>query len=405
MSRFTKIMVALLAITLIAAPAFAEDRLSLSGSFDMYGLYTNNVDLDDAAQDSESLFDQRFRIGGTIAVAEGVAIKFRADIAEGNFGDGADAGNNAWNFDDAYVQFDTDMATIKGGMHYLSLGKGIAFEDRASGFSLTTKGAAPVMIGYHKETEDAEGTYNDSTDDIEVYLLQASHKTDLYSGKVFAAYENNESVIDMNQYVVGFSADFDLGAAFLTGEFNYFGGDAGAGVDAKGLQLFLDASAPVSESFTVGAMFLYAKGYADADEDQLTHISDRNAGWAPQEFGANSTDFGFIANIFDYAGDVAANAGVTGATTDGANAGIIAGALYASAKVSDDLTLTGNVMYATPEEDENLGGTDFDTTFVTLGSQYALFANTTLNSSLHYMDVADGDDPTIGAITYLSVKF
>ncbi|NOQ52360.1 MAG: hypothetical protein GQ578_09130, partial [Desulfuromonadaceae bacterium] len=45
------------------------------------------------------------------------------------------------------------------------------------------------------------------------------------------------------------------------------------------------------------------------------------------------------------------------------------------------------------------------TTFVTLGSEYNLFANTTLNSSIHYMDVSDGDDPAIGAITYLSVKF
>ncbi|MCK4623098.1 MAG: hypothetical protein KAT62_12885 [Desulfuromonadales bacterium] len=405
MSRILKIMVALLAIALIAVPAFAEDRLTLTGSYDIFGLYTNNTDFDDSVLDTASNFNQRFRLGGTIAVAEGVAIKFRADIAEGDFGDNPNAGNPAINFDDAYIQWDTDMLQVKAGMHYIALGKGIAVEDRSSGFTLLTKTAVPVQLTYHKEVEDAEILGIDKDSDVEIWQAQVSHKTDMYSTKVFVAYENNETVADMNQYVVGVSADFDLGAVLLTGEFDFFGGDAGANTDAKGLQLFLDASAPLNDTFTLGGMFFYAKGYDDADEDQLTHISDRNADWMPQEYGPNSTDFGFVVNIFDYVSDVANNAGLPGAPNIDANAGIIAGAVYVSAKVSDDLLLTGNVMYATPEEDGHLGGVDFDTTFVTLGSEYKLFANTTLASSIHYMDVADGDDAAIGAITYLSVKF
>jgi len=392
MSKFLKIMIALVVIAAMAAPAFAEDRLKLAGSYDIYGFYTNNVDGDDAVNDESANFDQRFRLGGSIAVAEGVAIKFRMDLEEGNFGDGTSTGDPLY-IDDMYIQFETEMATIKAGQHYLSLGKGIAFEDRSSAFSVTTKTAVPVMLGYHKEIDNTLA----SAGDQEVYVAQASHKTDMYSGSIFAAYENAaNTAADDNQYLIGVSADFNAGPAFITGELDYFGGDAGTGVDAVGLQLYLDGSMALNDMVKVGAMFLYATGNDKADETQITHISDRNAGWAPQEYGPNSTDFGFISNIFDYVGDIA------GAPSD---CGIIGGGIYADVKVSDDLALSGNFLYATPAEDAQLGTVDANTYFLTAGSSYKLFANTTLNSSIHYMKVAEADDAALGAITYMSVKF
>lgn len=387
MSRIAKVLVALLAITAMVAPAvFAEDRLALSGSMQVRGFYTN-IDVEDY-DESDAWNDQRLRIGGKLSVAEGVSVNFRFDSTESD-DDSSDAmpwGTNGQytqrradiQFDLAYLQLEKGGYTFQAGELYSGYyGIGTLSDILGTGFTIA-RGAAKIF--HIKQQEGADESLTGA-----VYAFQGEGFS-VTPMVAYATSEDNSKLLGL-----GLFAAVDLDAVKIKGEIDYFKGEDEDGNDAKGLQLYLDASAGVSETVTVGGLFLYAQG--QDDDDQVTRMGGTGfGGFSPQTYGFNTTDFSLDVDCFNPVGDT------------GSDEGVIAGQLYADVALSDDLKAKFAAMYWTVEDDFD---GDADGYVLNASASYALMANTTLTTSLNYsMTDLDGTDlDVIQAITGLYVNF
>lgn len=406
MSRILKVMIVLLAITAMAAPSvFAEDRLSLSGAMRVRGWYTDNTMDADAGyykDNASSYFDQRFRLGGKLSVAEGVSINFRTDITEATWGSngttsglyGAGRSGSTQQWDRAYIELKKNGMTFRAGQQNFLLGSIATVDAQGTGLYLNTGGAVPVTLMFQRQDNNAGAT--DANDDI--YGIQVSHATDMYSADAFVAYATMSDNPDTEIYVYGVDAAFDFGAFKVKGEVNLFDGEVeNTTGDITGTNIYLDGSFAASETVTVGAIFFYGDGEADSSDDtQITMIGNGFNGWDPVGYGSFTTDWNYN-RVFDFTGD---------------GAGVIGGEVYTDIKASDALTLTGAFSYLTPEEDDT-ATTAVDSAYVlTAVADYALMANTGLSAGLEYTSIdynqptpADLEDASVTGVVRLQVNF
>lgn len=306
MSKFVKIMVALLAIAVFAAPAIAEDRLGLSGQMRVLFNYT------DAGGDStNSYLSQRLRVGGKFSIADGVSVTFRTDWTESNWGSGntygsgrmANDSNGNLQWDRAHLDLDFDSFALRAGQQYVEFGKGVSLSSQSNGFKATIKGAVPVTLFFMLQDDNnvsavdavADQVLTDSNGDTvtipgsaavaasnnsDSYFFggNVAHKTDMYAANVF--FGGQKDGADEDVYMVGVDTVFNMDALKLTAEIDYFTGDATAAKDAVGLQGFVDAAFAASEMMTFGGQFYYAQG-ADADETQYEVLGNDFGFWDP----------------------------------------------------------------------------------------------------------------------------
>ena len=132
MKLIKALVVMLVAVGMILpAVAVAEDRLSLSGEMRVRGWHTD-YDFGDLDEDdgTETWADQRLRIAGKLAVAEGVSITFRTDITESNwgttgsgngFGSGRSGADQQW--DRAHIDLEKNDMHLRAGQQLIVLGK------------------------------------------------------------------------------------------------------------------------------------------------------------------------------------------------------------------------------------------------------------------------------------------
>lgn len=388
MSKFVKVMVALLAIAVFAAPAMAEDRLGLSGQMRVLYNYT-----DDGGDNTKSFLSQRLRVGGKFSIAEGVSITFRTDWTESNWGSGntygsgrmANDSNGNLQWDRAHIDLDFDAFSLRAGQQYVEFGKMVTISSQSNGFKTTIKGAVPVTL-FWMLTDD-NGSNTDTADD---YLFggNVAHKTDMYAANVFFGGQKNN--VEEEVYVIGVDTVFNLDALKLTAEIDYFTGDASADMDAVGLQGMVDAAFAASEAVTVGGQVYYAQG-ADADEVQYEVLGNDFGYWDP---------FNAIGVGLDNVKEV----GPRPFQALGANAGIIAVRGYTMAKLNDATTLGASIAYAEPEDDDM---TDADSgLFLAAGVAYKVMANTSFRAQVAYEDVDEsGVDEVLKLHTGLFVNF
>ncbi|SEA61931.1 hypothetical protein SAMN05660420_02638 [Desulfuromusa kysingii] len=404
MSRFLKVMIVLLAIAAMVTPAMAEDRLSLNGELRVRGWYKDNYTNFNDEMGSNQYIDQRFRLGGTIAVSEGVAIKFQYDLFDSQW-NGNSHGTQGLNDGDnkAYLVINKGMFTLKAGDQYYGIANAIAIDTTGTGFVVEMAGPVGVEFAAFKRVEG--DTSED--DDADLYTLAVKHATDLYSGTGFVGYYRNGAALTGDDpetaYVLGVAADFNLDAAKVMFEANYFDGDNGMSganeVDYKGLQFFVDGSVAVSEAVTVGGIFTYAKGYDGADEAQITEFTD-DGSFMPETYGTTATLFDiYPGSTFDPTGDRLGTIGVQG---------------YSAIKLSDDLSMKATIFYAQPEEDYASGDTTTSNYDSFLGgvvsSTYAIAKGAAIDTSVAYTTVDAGnsyteDDPSLTAGFRLRVRF
>jgi hypothetical protein len=394
MSRFLKVMITLLVIAGFVAPAvaMAEDRLSLSGYYTVRGFMKDNADYNDNADDSQEYFYQRLRMGGNLAVAEGVSVKFRADIAEGNLGvfaANADAQNRGnIEFDQAYVVIDKEMFTLSTGQFGVGFGNAMLL-DRTDDFStvLTLKDIN-LTLAYIKA---AEGDLV-AADDTDVYAAIYGIKNDMMSMDIFAGYLVEHGT-DHDRLALGVAGAVNLDAAKIAYEVNYIDGEEANGDDAKGLQMYLNGSMGFGEAVTAGAIFTYAAGQDGANEVQAVDLAAND--FSPENWGFMGTLYTVYsatgADTFDPAGQ---------------NTGVIALQPYVDFKVSDDIALHAHVAYAEPEDD----ATNYDSFLTFAGSaRYAFAANTNFDVALSHStpDAKTGysDDANTTYACRLTVSF
>lgn len=438
--KMIKVLVALLVVVGMVVPAIAEDRLSLSGEMRVRG-WT----VDAGGDTTKTWADQRLRVGGNIAVAEGVSITFRTDITESNWGNsdgtfspvqgngiGSGRSGAAQQWDRAHINLDLSPVSLSIGQIYAGFSGSQVVNSQDNGFKFTTKTAVPVSGFFFV---DNDGTAPDGvkiTADTQVIIdaagdiaaevaacvpgnvcsvtipgvsfatAQGKDKSDafLYGIGVSPAGQNYKSDIffsgytnggDMDIYLVGADISLAMEALKFAAELDIFGGDASASTDAVGTQLLLDASMAASSAATIGGQIYYALS-ADSGEKQIQYLGNDFNGWDPiMDVGTSLSNEAIIyGRPFDFTGD---------------GAGVIGGRLYGKFKASDSVGLGASVAYLTPEDDKY---TDVDSqTALAVGLTYALMANTSLQAQVQYVDTDDkaGTDALTQAGVGIFVNF
>jgi hypothetical protein len=384
MSRFAKIMIALLAITLFAAPAFAADNFSISGNLYEYGFYT-----DDDSTSTDTFVYQKLRIYGIFKANENVSVQFRTDMTEGKWGADGNSGRKPGNgalgtdmtsLDRAFADINFDTVKLRVGQQYLGFGSTQALSYNDFGATVTIKGEMPVTLTY--------ALLDDNDTAADRFLAGASVKVagfDVYAG------------VDQDQakevYLLGanYKAKYDGGIA-VNAELNFFTGDASATADAEGLTAFVDASLAVTEAATVGGALYYAAGNDDADV-AYTLIGNKFGTWDAFTRGPFADEsYLMVSRPFDIFG---------------AERGVIAGQVYADFKASDDLMVGGSLAYAEPETDTTT--TEDSKVIFSAYTTYALIANVDWYNGVQYVSTDDSNpaatDSELSIASGLNIKF
>ena len=396
--KMMKLLVAMLVVAGLVVPAIAvaEDRLSLSGEMRVRGWHDDTDFDDDLTDDDTNTFaDQRMRIGGKIAVAEGVSVTFRMDATESRWGTGnahgsgripADSSSMQW--DRAHLDLTKGMWHLRAGQQYLSLGEVTAVDTQDNGLAMDFKTAVPVKVfGFLNDDNGA---------DSDAFLFGISTKPTLtvnLASEFFAVGQTKTTNADEEAYVFGAALAFLMDPIKLVGELDVFTGDANATQDAMGTQFYLDASMAATPAVRVGGQFYYALA-ADDDGSEVQYVSlgSQFGGWDPIfDVGTNldNEQIG-LGKPFDFSG---------------MNAGVVGGRLYASSKMSDTVGLGASIAYLTTEDD---GIWDANQTAFAAGVTYAIMSNASLQAQVEYVDGeadVDGDFDAFRAGTGIFVKF
>jgi hypothetical protein len=397
MSKFLKVMIVLLTIAAMAAPAIAEDRLSLGGQMRVWGWSLDN------GTNTSTFMAQRLRTAGKISIAEGVSITFRSDITEATWGARGTAplsasaygsgrmpyANGSMQWDRAHIDLTKGSVHFRAGQQWAGFGLGTTINSEDTGLAFDVKG--PVTVSGFWFLSD-QGTGGTSTADSYVYAVKAAHKTDSYSGDIFLGGQTKALNDRENAYILGVDFTTNLNAVKLAAELDFFFGDAAAATataakqDVMGTQLFVDASMAASDMLTVGGQLYYALA-AGNNEVQYQYLGNDYNGHDPiGDLGGNMyNEVMSYGRPFDFTGD---------------NAGVMGVRIYGLMKANDALKLGAGFAYLTPEDDK-MTTRDSDMV-IGLNAQYALMANTSLEAQVQFI-AKDDTDTTVEDETQIGV--
>jgi hypothetical protein len=402
--KMLKVAVLALVMAAMVTPVIAEDRLSLSGEMRVRGWHVD-ADQDWSDDDStETWGDQRLRIGGKIAVAEGVSVTFRTDITEstwgttgsGNgFGSGRSGASQQW--DRAHIDLAKGNWHLRAGQFYQGYGKTYALDTQDNGLSVDYVVGDGSINAFFMVDNDNGG--NDQSDAF-LSGLKYSGKFDKIALNVFAAnynqngngstdtdtgiFTNNDADITL----IGVDVTVPFEAFKLVAELDFFDGDSarneggvatGKQLDAYGTQLMLDGSFAMSDALTLGGQFFYGAG--DDEDVQITSIGNGFNSWDPvMDVGTSLSNWSITyGNPFNVA-SVARYEGQDVAVT---SAGSVGARLYTNYDVNSDLTLGASAGYFVSEEDKIA---DIEVMALAGGLVYKVMENTSLQLQLQYID-------------------
>jgi hypothetical protein len=405
--KMLKVALVVLVMAAMVTPVIAEDRLSLNGEMRVRGWhkdrdfdnFTNAAGVRVKSDDSTQTWgDQRLRIGGKIAVAEGVSITFRTDITESNwgttgggngFGSGRSGANQQW--DRAHIDLTKGSLHVRAGQFYQAYGKTYALDSQDNGLSADyVIGDGSVNVFFMVDNDNGSKTQSDAF----LSGVKYSAKMDKIAFDVFAGnYKQNAKVggtgldakeNDADVTLIGADVTVPFDAFKLVAEVDFFTGDSsevkanGSQLDAFGTQFMLDGSFAISDAFTLGGAFYYGQG--DDEDIQYTNIGNGFGGWDPvMDIGSSLSNeqiaYGSpfnVATIAQYEGD---DLSLTAA-------GSVGGRLYTNYKVNDDFTLGATVGYFASEEDKVA---DLEVMTLAGGFVYQLMENTSIQWQLQYV--------------------
>lgn len=439
MKLIKALVVMLVAVGMILpAVAVAEDRLSLSGEMRVRGWHTD-YDLGDydRSDGTQTWADQRLRIAGKIAVAEGVSITFRTDITESDWGSGnvngagrttkcstatkdvldengdptggtytektcSDFGSQHW--DRAHIDLVMGDFQLRAGQQYNAFGKTYAVDNQSNGITLFYNGLENTKANIFFMLTDDNGGRNES----DAFLTGATIRPkfgDLQTA-FFVANQNDgaeESVTLVGAYLTAM-----LGPVDFTAEVDFFTGDSDEkDVDAYGTNVWLDGSMALSDAFTIGAQGFFAPG--DDEDKQYTYLGSGFGGWDPLLDVGTSLSNEQI--NYDRPFNVAQlSLGAEGGSAQLGSLGSTGARLYTAFKVSEDLNLGASVAYAMEEEDKY---GELDVVLLAAGLVYQILPNASFQLQLQYTDGnvtiddedIDNDFDAFEAGTGLFVKF
>lgn len=394
-------------IAAITAPAFAGE-FTLNGSYRVGAVYSDYGTNTTNDSDESSYFYQRFRLPFAWKVNDNVQAFMRTDWAERNrnsitgetfgaanwgaeslYGGNSHNGGGAMQIDYAWVKITQPMFDLTIGRQEVLLGHWSGLDIDQEGITMNIK-LQPVTItlAYGKLNEgaanvlDATGhrtsggaSLNDDGDnaDADSYAAQINYAGQGWNiGGYYAYAIDRAAAFDNVKDGFAVFGGVTMGQWSFKGELDILGGEKSSTVDYKGLNLWGDLSYKASDALTVGLAAYYAKGYNDADEEQLSSIDSS----------------GFSYQIFDYDFNSALAISIFPQLTAdnfevcGANAGMQAIKGYLRYKVLPEVTLFGMLGYATPDKDVAI-----DSRFYAVGSvDYAWLPNVTLSAGAAYIN-------------------
>ncbi|PLX97138.1 MAG: hypothetical protein C0621_00415 [Desulfuromonas sp.] len=198
MRKYAKWLVALVATTLLASPAFALTG-DVSGFLNVRGIASNNIDdFDSDAGGSNALVDQRFRMQTSMAASEDVKAVFQIET-DNVWGHGGSGGKEIGTMgSDAkgqievkhlYLDFKAAGANVKAGTQYFKLGRGFIIADDAAGLSVSMDcPAVPDNKLSLFWVKTQENTTTDEADDGDFYAAKYDLKVGEFAVAPYLGY-------------------------------------------------------------------------------------------------------------------------------------------------------------------------------------------------------------------------
>jgi len=277
-SRLTKIMVALLASTAIAAPAFAVTG-DVSGFLHVRGVAADNMDGRDKTNelydDNTRAVDSRLRLFTTAALNENVKAVFAVEV-DYVWGDnlvgkvGADQKGEI-EIANLYLDFNIPEANtnVKAGTHYYKLGGGLILGEHASGVSIRKAFTEEMNLGLYW-VKMVEGVDEDDDQDVDYYQAQLDMKLGDMTISPFVGYldSDDNNVGAAPAFTVAFGEQYYYGLdikgkadALNYGMTAFYNDGEIAGENNDALAILVDADYTIGDSKLVFA----AGRYGDSD--------------------------------------------------------------------------------------------------------------------------------------------
>jgi hypothetical protein len=205
-------MVALLASTAIAAPAFAITG-DVSGFLHVRGVAADNMDGRDKDSslydDNTRAVDSRLRLYTTAALNENVKGVFTVEVdytwGDGGVGSvGADTKSQI-EIANLYLDFNIPEANtnVKAGTHYYKLGGGLILGEHASGVSVRKAFTEDMNLGLYW-VKMVEGVDENDDEDVDYYQAQLDMKAGGMTISPFLGYlDADDNGLDAEQYYYG----------------------------------------------------------------------------------------------------------------------------------------------------------------------------------------------------------
>jgi hypothetical protein len=284
------------------------------GDYRLRGFYIDNLtDQNEDALDSAAYYSSRFLL--TLAATEDNVSGVVTLVAGRSFGNGhanrllgassygVDAGSDVAVLE-AYIKADFKNLGIKGGRAMYKLGNGIILDDAVDGlwanFGLGGTALTVATLKLNERTEAGTvGIGNTgvpgTAGDADLYVVNAGFgKMEMGPAQnlnLFAAYLLDRSAAllpvattpatdDATLLILGASADFDLGALRLKGEFDYLTGDQKIGAaetDLEGMNLVLGAKLNAGV-VPIGVDLIYTTGQ-DAGSASEVNVNGLNGNY------------------------------------------------------------------------------------------------------------------------------
>lgn len=288
-----KFLVLVLVLTFVVA-AYAEDRLSMSGRFNVLGNY-EGADLEDlgGGDGQKSYYESDFRIMSKIKADDATTANFRIDFKDVTWGTAGDTQNEskakAFRVERAYLghSFSNGLTLTAGLM--TGGAWGTTYTDLADAkwrVKLVQKIAmGKVVAAVQKNVENGDlGNEDLEKDDSDTYILGAVLKAGGFNVKplFFYTLDSNDGSLDSDgtkTAALRLAVDGKVGPLAVEGEFAFNNRtvDANSDADATAFGLYLDANMDMGAA-TVGASAIYAS-------------YDDDTGYAIKTFGDDWDDY------------------------------------------------------------------------------------------------------------------
>lgn len=350
----------------MAQVTVADDRVTFNGHTRIRGYY---IDADDSGDDDNvsRYIDFRFRLGAVVNVAEGITANLRLDFNDNSVWgsdtgtEGRTEGDDELTVERAYIRIEKDMFIFQGGEIWQGFGHFSAYTPQGVGFATRLKLPLMIDLNYFKVDEgddvtDDNDSYDDSDKDHDVYALQGTYKSDMFTIGGYYATEINDAATDdttdddfENKNVIGLFGDTKIGPVGIKAALDMFSGTKNDDVDYMGTQMWLNGEMGLTEAFTFGADIFYAMAADDdGSEEQITRIA-KSLDDVPFDV------FCHVNHLGRYSDTTSPFGGFPTPYEPQDNAGVTAFNAYGLYNVMENLTLGLSAGYWMPQESDYLG--------------------------------------------------